>query len=35
VTPQGTFCKQVERGLYSELLAETNGHYTTSELSYF
>jgi hypothetical protein len=34
-TPQGRFRKQVEQGSISELLAETNGPYTTSELSYF
>ncbi len=33
--PQGRQRKQVERGSISELLAETNGSYTTSELSLF
>jgi hypothetical protein len=33
--PQGMQRKQVEQGSISELLAETNGPHTTSELSYF
>ena len=33
--PQGRFRKQVERGSLSELLAETNGPHTTSELFLF